>query len=371
MTEEEQIGARKENPEEIEAESKKERPMPKTWIWILIIIIVIGLGVWSYFVFIEKEAAEKYVGPIKKVTFGSSTTHKIAAVFVADNKGYFKDEGIDLEIKKSGSGKASFLPMLKGEGVDISAVADTPIVIESFNREDFYIIAGMYTSYDDKVIARKDKGINSVADLRGKKVGLTKGTNAQFLLDLLLIYNKIPSSEVEVVDIKPMDLVTALENGDVDAISAWEPIPFEAEQVLQGKTIKFLNEEFYRKIFYFALKKDFARDNPGVVKRFIKAIDRTNTFLRENEGESQTIVAEALNLDKEAVVRGWEEGEFTLFLDQALIVSLEDQARWAIKNKLTDATKVPNYLNYIYFDALEAVKPKSMTIIREEDTHEN
>jgi NitT/TauT family transport system substrate-binding protein len=229
----------------------------------------------------------------------------------------------------------------------------------------------MYTSYDDKVIARKDKGINSVADLRGKKVGLTKGTNAQFLLDLLLIYNGISPSEVEVVDIKPTGLVPALKNGDVDAISAWEPIPFEAEQVLQGKTIKFLNEEFYRKIFYFALKKDFARDNPGVVKRFIKAIDRANTFLRENEGESQTIVAEALNLDKEAVVRGWKEGKFTLFLDQALIVSLEDQARWAIKNKLTDATKVPNYLNYIYFDALEAVKPKSMTIIREEDTHEN
>ncbi len=242
-----------ENSEEIEAESNKERQMPKTWIWILLIIIVIGLGVWSYFIFVEKEATEKYVGPIEKVTFGSSTTHKIAAIYVAENKGYFKEEGIDLEIKQFGSGKASFLAMLKGEGVDISAVADTPIVFESFNREDFYIIAGMYSSYDDKVIARKDKGINSVADLQGKKIGLTKGTNAQFLLELLLIYNGIPSSEVEVVDIKAMDLVTALENGDVDAISAWEPIPFEAEQVLQDKTLKILNEEFYRKIFYFVL----------------------------------------------------------------------------------------------------------------------
>ncbi|MEE8433112.1 MAG: hypothetical protein V3S16_17830, partial [Candidatus Desulfatibia sp.] len=72
----------------------------------------------------------------------------------------------------------------------------------------------------------------------------------------------------------------------------------------------------------------------------------------------------ALNLDKEAVVRGWQEGEFALFLDQALIVGIEDQARWAIKNELTDATKAPNYLNYIYLDALEAVKPNSMTIIR-------
>ena len=130
-------------------------------------------------------------------------------------------------------------------------------------------------------------------------------------------------------------------------------------------------ERFYRKIFYFALKKDFARDNPGVVKRFIKAIDRANTFLRENEDESQTMVVEELNIDKKAVARGWKEGQFTLFLDQALIISLENQARWGIKNELTDATKVPNYLNYIYFDALEAVKPESMTIIRKENTHEN
>ena len=69
--------------------------------------------------------------------------------------------------------------------------------------------------------------------------------------------------------------------------------------------------------------------------------------------------------------RGWKEGKFTLFLDQALIVSLEDQARWAIKNELTDATGVPNYLNYIYLDTLEAVKPKSMNIIRKENTNEN
>ena len=90
-----------------------------------------GLGVWSYFVFTGKEATEKYVGPIKKVTFGGSTTHKIAAVFVAKDKGYFKEEGIDLEVKKFGSGKASFEAMLKGD-VDISAAADTPLVFESF-----------------------------------------------------------------------------------------------------------------------------------------------------------------------------------------------------------------------------------------------
>jgi len=345
-------------------ENKKEKPMPKTWIWVLIIIIVIGLGVWSYFIFVEKETTEKYVGPIEKFTFGSSATHKIAAIFVAENKGYFKEEGIDLEIKKFGSGKASFLAMLKGEGVDISAVADTPIVLRSFNREDFYLLAGICASWDDKIIARKDKGINSIADLRGKKIGVTKGTSAHFFLDDLLIYNGIPASEIEFVDIKPADLVIALEKGDVDAISAWEPIPFQAEQLLQDKTIKFLNEEIYNKIFYLVIKKGFAKNHPEALKRFLKAIDKANTFLREDKEESQAIITEELKLDKKLVATSWQEDAFDLFLNQSQIVALEDQARWAIQNNLTDKTKVPNYLNYIYLDALEAVKPESMTVIR-------
>jgi NitT/TauT family transport system substrate-binding protein len=60
----------------------------------------------------------------------------------------------------------------------------------------------------------------------------------------------------------------------------------------------------------------------------------------------------------------WNEFIFELFLDQAILTILENEARWAIRNKLTDGKKVPNYLNFIYFDTLEAVKPKGVNIIR-------
>ncbi len=57
------------------------------------------------------------------------------------------------------------------------------------------------------------------------------------------------------------------------------------------------------------------------------------------------------------------KNNFILSLSQVLIIAMEDEARWAIKNNLTDATEVPNYLDYIYFDALEAVKPDAVNII--------
>lgn len=51
-----------------------------------------------------------------------------------------------------------------------------------------------------------------------------------------------------------------------------------------------------------------------------------------------------------------------LFLDQSTLISLEDQARWALRNKLTDAEKVPNYLDYIDPGVLKAVKPEAVKI---------
>jgi NitT/TauT family transport system substrate-binding protein len=51
-------------------------------------------------------------------------------------------------------------------------------------------------------------------------------------------------------------------------------------------------------------------------------------------------------------------------LPQALIIAMEDEARWRIENKLTDKTTVPNYLNFLYLDGLEAVSPEAVTVIR-------
>ncbi len=60
----------------------------------------------------------------------------------------------------------------------------------------------------------------------------------------------------------------------------------------------------------------------------------------------------------------WPSQEFAVILPQAMLIAFEDQARWRIKRGLTDATEVPNYLNYIYMDALEEVKPEAVSIIR-------
>ncbi|UUZ63731.1 hypothetical protein LP417_31400 [Polaromonas sp. P1-6] len=68
-------------------------------------------------------------------------------------------------------------------------------------------------------------------------------------------------------------------------------------------------------------------------------------------------------LDATKLKASWPSYRFNMALDQGLILALEDEARWAIKNKLTSRTEMPNYLNYIYLDGLKAVMPSAVTII--------
>ncbi len=77
----------------------------------------------------------------------------------------------------------------------------------------------------------------------------------------------------------------------------------------------------------------FANNNPEVLEKFLRAIDKANIFIINNKQESQEIVAERLNLDNDVVALQWDEFTFKLSLDQSLLINIESEARWAINQK--------------------------------------
>jgi NitT/TauT family transport system substrate-binding protein len=338
----------------------------KTLIGIIIVVVVLGLGL--YYWSVQKQP-EKYMGPLEKATLGVESSLLPAAVWVAENKGFFQEEGLDLTIKEFDSGRLSLLAMLKGdEGIDISAAAPTPIMFSSFDRQDFSIFATFAYAYEDiKVIANKDKGINTATDLKDKRIGTPMGTTGQFFTETFLIYNAVSPSDVELVDVAPSDLPSALNKGEVDAIVIWEPHGSNARELLGDKAIRLPSSDVYKTTFNFLVMKDFAKENPEVLERFLRAIDKATTFIKDHQRidqECHDIVAERLNLNREVMNLHWDEFVFELSLGQSLLINLEAEARWAIKNNLTDVTGIPNYLDYIYLEALEVVKPGAVTIIQ-------
>ncbi len=141
------------------------------------VIAIIGLYTLSILLFTIAYAQDMK----KEIILGCETSHLTAPVWIAKNNRYFQEEGINVKIMGFDSGKASFVAMLNQNNNDISTVAQTPIMFNSFHRKDFAIIAAMVNSDNDvKVLVRRDRGIKNPSDLRGKKVGMTKARQENF-----------------------------------------------------------------------------------------------------------------------------------------------------------------------------------------------
>ena len=341
---------------EIHTRLKKKFPVCLRTLFAITILLVAGLS------FVSCESDKTGIG--EKVTVGISKSFLSIPVYIAQKQGFFSDEGLDVTVNEYSSGKKATQALFAGE-VGISTVADMPVVFGSFKREDFCIIATFsYSFHMVKIIGRKGSGIKKEVDLKGKKVGVNRGTSSHFFLAVFLIHNRLSISDVEMINIKTVDLPAALKNNEVDAISVWQPYTQTAMQLLGDNAVELPSSENYRTTFSFAVMKMFAKEHPESLQKFLRAIDKAAAFIRNDREKAQEIIAKSFNLDKNGVNAIWDDFVFKVSLDQSLLVSWDNIARWAIKNRLVNKKKFPNYLNYVCLNALEAVKPNSITIIR-------
>ncbi|MBW2355118.1 MAG: ABC transporter substrate-binding protein [Deltaproteobacteria bacterium] len=344
--------------QDIEVHTRLKRRFP---VWIgaplaVTALLVVGLS------FMSCESDK--TGIREKITAGVSKSFLSIPVYIAQEQGFFSDEGLDVTLKEYTSGKKATQALFAGE-VAISTVADMPVVFNSFKRNDFCVFATFTYSFPFvKIIAHKDSGIKKGVDLKGKKVGANMGTSSHFFLGVFLIHNRLSVSDVEMINIRTVDLPAALKNNEVDAISVWDPYTQKAMQLLGDNAVELPSAEIYRTTFNLAVMKEFAKEHPETLQKFLRAIDKAAAFIKKDREKAQEIIAKSFDLDKNVVNSAWDDFVFGISLDQALLVSWDNIARWTIKNGLVNKKKIPNYLNYICLDTLQAVKPNSITIIR-------
>src|SRR5437870_569393 len=148
-------------------------------------MVLVGLSMYAW----PQQPSPTLTSPVEKITFGTVASSLFPAlVWVAEHEGYFQHTGLDVEIRGSSSAHVALKTMLEEGTLDIVGVAQTPVVFHSFARSDYAIIATMADSDNNhKLLARKDRGIHTPADLKGKVVGITKGASGQFFLDMFLL----------------------------------------------------------------------------------------------------------------------------------------------------------------------------------------
>lgn len=310
-----------------------------------------------------RETPQAPAGPREKVVIELALP-QAGLVQLAFAKGYFANEGVDATLRLQTSGKAALQGVLAGHA-DLATASETPIVFARLEGKPVAIIATVGTAGRNlAVVARKDHGISRPADLQGKKVGVTLGSNGEFFLDTIFIANGIGRDQRKIVNLEPEAMLSALVSGQVDAVTTWEPQVIRIQKELGDRGVTFYNEELYTENFNLVTRPDYVVKNPETVQKLLRALIKAEEFAEENPAEARRILAESSGLDQALVHEIWGSLDLRVTLQQSLVIALEDQARWAAQRTRGEAVRIHDYQTDIYPTGLLAVKPEAVRLIR-------
>ena len=319
---------------------------------------VFALMAWASLCFAGVAAAQP-------LTIAVSRTNLSLPLFVADAKGLFAAEGLDVKLVQC-LGGVRCMAELTSRRADLITSTEIVGALESFQRTDFALVATFVGSVQDvRLLTRKASGIASWQDLAGRRIATVKGSSAQYYLDAALLFNGVPTRGIDRVFMQPEQLGPALAAGKVDAAAIWEPFAFEARQMLGEQAAQLPAERLYTTTFNLYVMRDtLERRQPQVVK-VLRALQRAEGFIAEQPAQAQAVLRSALQMDQAFIDAVWKNYDYRLTLKQSLVSTMEAQARWAVRNGHVPAGSVPvNMLDIIELEPLRQVAPEAVTIAK-------
>lgn len=331
----------------------------KKFLLVLSIIVVVALvvaGAW----FLGSSGLGSQETP-ESITLGNMLYEYSGLVFIADDRGFFAANGLNVTLRDYVSTVASITGLENNE-TDITLVPEYSIVTEAFKKENITVIGNSDKYESVFLISRKDRGIENVSDLKGRKIGGSKGTIGEFYLGRFLELNGMRIEDVTFTDMPTTQYVETITNGSVDAVIVVYKYLDQSREQLGSNLVAWPIQSSQKGYVVLTCRNDWASSHPETIIKVLKSVKQAEDYAITHPAEARAIIQKRMNYTDTAMADFWPDHEYALTLDQSLITAMEDEARWMIANNLTNATEVPDFREYISTEGLKAVKPGSVRI---------
>jgi len=194
--------------------------------------------------------------------------------------------------------------------IDVAIVKTVPFLIGHSQGVDWVMI-GIHSegAYIEGLLVRKDSGIDTVVDLKGKRIGYYKGSSAHYGVISILQQYGISSDQVNLLHMPPAEQLTALANKDIDAAMVWEPW---IQKMVHEANARVLVTEgdvgIYTNVATISAQREWLRDNREKAVRLLQALIMAYDALQEDHSDTVLAVAKELGTRKEWVEQIYRDG---------------------------------------------------------------
>jgi NitT/TauT family transport system substrate-binding protein len=252
--------------------------------------------------------------------------HGGGLVSVANKQGFWKQAGVDPNLQQFTDGPTQIQAMAGGD-LDIAYIGPgatympasgqaVVITLDSLNTEGDFLIG--------------QPGIDSVADIQGKKVGVPEGTSGDMILTLALQRAGLSRNDIKVVPLDPPTVPSAFVSGEVDVAATWEPFAEEIRSQVPNAHMLATNSDFFPKYGFpqmWVASNELVEERPDDVKRFLTAFVLANDYRAEHP--TQTVEWTATLADVPAAgLAAQEAGTEWMTSEQIIAANKGSTSRW-------------------------------------------
>lgn len=266
-----------------------------------------------------------------EVSYAAPLTIAAAPVYIADAKGFWKDEGLNMKVTNFDSGRKA-LDALLSNSADVMSVSETPPLRAYLAGSKINTIATVTEHKEAKMTVRTDR-ITTPEDIKGKTIGTVAGTNSDYYMYRWLEAHNIKISDVKIVPMDAAALSQAFVQGNIDVMFAWEPYNYNAVSKIPNLAKSWPTDAgLYNGRHTIEMNSAYLRDHSDVAERIIKGFIKAEDFIKSNPDEAKQIVMERTSMSKDALDGLWNEYTYKVELDDEFLSILSNEATWINAN---------------------------------------
>jgi NitT/TauT family transport system substrate-binding protein len=286
-----------------------------------------------------------------------------AALFIiALEKGFFTQAGLNVKPLRFPSGTRSLHDGFFVNRIDATSPSGAPVVIAAFNRDDFVILCSLYNTDDtNRIVARRDHGIEKPADLKGKRIATQYGSAVHYFLHLFLTSHGLSENDVDIVFMKAEQLPVALAKGDIDAFSMREPYVSLALNMLPNQAHAMSEPGLHKQRDLLVMRRNLLEERPEIALRMLQGLKSAEEFIADNPADAIVTTARYLGSPDEKIRAIWPKLQLRVGLDDSMIELLDKQAQWVKTSGLVKDKPVPDFRNFINPEPLLLLWPERVT----------